>query len=244
MHNMKFKFYALVCITIILQSCKGYYIPNENSTPMLSREKQTILNVGASFGMGARSAAGTIAFAPVNNIGLVYQGSNYTNSSNINSKKGSYHEFSFGYFNLIKNNVLFEAYINHGFGKSKNTYSEVLSIQNSIDNYNIKFDKTTFSFALGKVNKSACFSFYTRVGMLDLNTVNYENIYYTSLLRDLNSIKSKRYFTLIEPGLSARIGYENFKFYTKGSFSFIERNYPTIENQRFQLTFGIQIEFN
>ena len=237
----KYQVLLLCIIALSLYSCRAYYVPNENSTPMLTHKNNVILNGGASLGMRASSLAGSIAFAPTNNIGLVYQRSNYTNggsSSNYNS--GNFNEFSVGYFKLLEDNMLFELYLNHGFGKTENSNAEFMST--TYGTYNTKFDKTSINFAIGKVSKNADFSFYTRIGSLDINSVSYQNINDLGLLDDLINIKSKRYLTFIEPGLSAKFGFENFKFYTKGSFSFMDQNYSDLYFQQFQLTFGIQLE--
>jgi hypothetical protein len=232
--------FAALCLFI---SCRAYYVPNENSTPMLTHKNNVKFNGGASLGMRASSFAGAIAYAPTNNIGLVYQRSSYTNggsSSNFNS--GNFNEFSVGYFKLFEDNMLFELYLNHGLGKTENSNAEFMS--SNYGSYNTKFDKTSINLAIGKVSKNVDFSFYTRIGSLDIHDVIYSNINNTSLLDDLKSIKSKRYLTFIEPGLSAKFGFENVKFYTKGSFSFIDQNYTDLYFQQFQLTFGIQLELN
>ncbi len=237
------KYQVLVVCTILLTlcSCRAYYVPNENSTPMLSHKNNLILNGGASIGMRANSLAASLAYAPTNNIGLVYQRSGYNNaSSSYNYNSGSYNEFSIGYYKILEDQVLFELYFNHGFGQTENMYSEVLATTRGI--YNTQFDKTSLNFALGKKEENVAFSIYARIGSLDINDVNFRNINNVSLLNDLNSIKSKRYFTFIEPGLSGKIGFGNFKFYTKGSFSFIDQNYSDLYFQQFQLTFGIQLD--
>jgi hypothetical protein len=237
----KYQILFVCAILISLYSCRAYYVPNENSTPMLSHKNNLILNGGASIGMRANSFAGSIAYAPTNNIGLVYQRSGYNNaSSGYNYNSGSFNEFSIGYYKVLEDRVLFELYFNHGFGQTENMYSEALANNRGI--YNTKFDKTSLNFAIGTKEENVAFSFYTRIGSLDINDVYFRNINNISLLEDLSDIKSKRYFTFIEPGISGKIGFGNFKFYTKGSFSFIDQNYSALYFQQFQLTFGIQLD--
>lgn len=234
-----------IVLVFCFTSCRTYYVPNENATPMLSEQNQIIANVGASFGMRAGSISGSLAFAPANHLGLVYQGSGYGNGgSGRHNINGSFNEFGIGYFNLNTQNTLFELYLTHGFGKSDNNYIELLSSNNNESKYSIQYDKTSLNFAIGKVEENFCFGFYTRIGLLDFNNISYQILNNTALTNDLTDLKNKRNFTFLEPGLTAKFGVDNLKFYTKGGFCFLDQNYATLQYQQFQVTFGIQLELN
>ncbi len=229
--------------SFFLFSCRAYYVPNENSTPMLSHKNELMLTGSTSLGMRAATVAGSIAYSPTNNFGLVYQGSSYSNGGGgNNSNTGHFNEFSAGYYKLKENNTLFELYLNHGIGKTDNTNYEMFSTVTG--NYQTRFNKTSLNFAIGKVDENFSYGFFTRIGSLTINDVSYTNLNDVGLVQDLMDIKNKRNFTLIEPGFTSKFGFDVFKLYTKGSFSFIDQNFSSLNYQQFQVTFGIQLELN
>lgn len=231
--------------SIFLVSCRAYYVPNENSTPMLSHKNDLMLTGSTSLGMRAATLAGSIAYSPIINLGLVYQGSGYTNGGGgYNSNAGRFHEFSAGYYKLKENNTLFEVYLNHGIGNTNNSYAETSYTQ--IGTYQTKFNKTSMNFAIGKVDENFSYSFFTRIGSLNIYDLTYDNNLpiYGNVYQDLVDIKNKRYFTFIEPGFTSKFGFDGFKLYTKGSFSIIDQNFSSLNYQQFQLTFGLQLELN
>ncbi len=212
---------------------------------MLSHKNELMLTGSTSLGMRAATLAGSIAYSPFNNIGIVYQGSGYTNAGGgTNSNEGRFHEFSAGYYKLKENNTLFEIYLNHGIGSTDNTSYEVTSSKTG--NYQTSFNKTSMNFAIGKVDENFSFSFFTRIGSLDIYDLSYDNNLFinSGIYQDLVEIKNKRYFTFIEPGITTKFGFDVFKLYTKSSFSFIDQNFSRLNYQQFQLTFGLQLELN
>lgn len=237
--------YPIAILAFCFASCRTYYVPNENATPMLSEQNQIIANVGASFGLRAGSISGSLAFAPTNHLGLVYQGSGYGNGGGSgHTIRGNFNEFGIGYFNLNNQNTLFELYLTHGLGKSYNNYTELFSSSNDNGKYTMEYNKTSLNFAIGKVEENFCFGFYTRMGLLNFNNISYQPLSNTALMNDLKDLEDKRNFAFFEPGLTAKFGVNNLKFYTKGGFCFLDQNYATLQYQQFQVTFGIQLELN
>ncbi len=237
------KNYILFILSLFFFSCRAYYVPNENSTPMLSQKNNLFLNASIGGGLRATNYTGSVAYSPINNIGMVYQSSIYSNGENNNNiNKGVFNELSLGYYQLINNKLLIELYYNRGFGSSKNYYTD---FQTKIEgSYETAFNKNSMNFAIGKVGEQFGISFFTRVGRLDLYDVRFRNIFNSIVEEELNNIKNKRYFTFIEPGLTANFDVKYFNIYLKGSMSMLDEYYTKLHFQQFQITYGLQLELN
>jgi len=249
-------FTILLVLAITFASCTHvYYAPNTANAPLLSEKGETRIN-GLITGGGVSEFSGgelQVAHAITNNFAVMINGMSVSRSDEVGAwdwggngthtekGKGSYLEFSGGYFKNLDNSkkFLFETYGGVGLGSANNDYG--FSDYSKVNIFKL-FVQPSFAF------KSTYFemAFTPKLSFVNWNVkenhVSGPDGSYNKA--SLATIEKRPSFVALEPALVLRAGGKNVKFQTAISLSNVRSNNSSqisdlIENTN--LSFGISV---
>ena len=239
----------LVIITGSAASCTHvYYAPNTANIPLLSEKGETRINTLGSSGSVAtiNAAEFQAATALSHNVGIMFNtmfvSDDESNSDEGESGNGSYAEFAAGLFKSFdkKKKGIVEIYAGSGFGTANNYYGEGLFSKVSIS-------KLFLQPAIGFKSKYFQIAFTPKVSFINWrvkkdNLLNYPG-YFDYDKQDLDYIRQNSNFIRLEPAVTLRGGWRNFKFHVGWSYS-IPNNQIMELTEIFMGSTGISFEFN
>ena len=189
----------LATITLVLTSCQALYLPNQPNVPLMSEgdELQVGMSVGST-GYGAQ-----LAYSPYYHWAITANGNTFSvnNGGSFSTNRSFQHlygEAGTGFYTRVNKYLRFEALAGFGSGYSFDTLTKRL--------YRKLYFQPTFGYS-GPVFD---FGFTPRLS----HVLNYRN-----KVNDVPQTMNNAAMFL-EPCLTARVGYEQFKFQIQGGLSF------------------------
>lgn len=208
-------------IILVLTSCQALYIPNQPNVPLMSEgdELQVGMSVGST-GYGAQ-----LAYSPYYHWAITANGNTFSlNSGGALSTNRvfshMYGEMGTGYYTRVSKYLRLEVLAGFGAGNSFDTTTKRL------------YRKVYFQPTFGYSGPYLDFGFTPRVS----NVLNYKD--------KVNDVAAKNNLTgmFFEPCLTARVGYEQFKFQVQGGLTFPMGGTPFTYRNRF-IAMGFHLTF-
>jgi hypothetical protein len=218
-NSIRTRVILLVCSAAGLAGCTHYYYTaSVQNVPLFRGKAENIISFSTGWGAGEASGEIQAAIAPVNHFGLMagfFSGSGGDKTNNRNWQKSSSFEAGLGYFTQMKNSWLFEFYGGYGGGSEKHRYSYYdFGYLERIYEGDSKIDFSRFFFqpAVGwHYREIVDIGFSSRLSFVSFGVITStlnseeENKYAVDIIRENRSP------LFIEPALTIRGGYENFK---------------------------------
>jgi hypothetical protein len=225
----------LLAIPLLFAGCSPiFYAPNGHNVPIFSGKNEA--NITASGHIMGRSAGVNVqtAVACSDHIGIMangfhvkteYDDSEWWEEDSEEVSTGYLFELAPGYFTPLysgsKIDLILETYGGMGFGRYENTsdnFGHDESPWPSRASYHRYFIQPSFGL------KSAYFEVALSVRLAGLNYTNYKIDH-----DELPYLPLEKFTTLLEPGLTLRAGFKNFKFQAQLGFSINLNNEDLIQ---------------
>ncbi len=208
-----------ICISWVLCSCGASYAPNAVNSPLLSKkgDAQVAVHTGTS-GINPQAA-----YAITNHLGIMTNGS-FKKYNNSDKNYTNYGELGLGYYTTFSEKGRIEAYAGYGIGN----YKYINSFHHSVTIHSGSFSKFFIQPSIGYVSKIFEGSFATRFAYINVD-----------------DISGKDSSMLINPVITAKVGYKFIKVVFQSGLSFgLDDINDYINNQPFMFTVGLQLNIN
>lgn len=227
----------LITLSGLLSSCSWiYYVPNKQNVTLFQEKNEVELNMAGSAGQQSGGMEASAAVSVTDHFAI--QG-NFSFWAAIDQSLGQLYEIAPGYYTGIGQNFVFETYA--GIGQGRSIYTLEKFDPYFPDNVEVNYDRYFVQPAIGYTSNNFDFAFSTRVCMVDY----YHNKPATLRIEnegDLLLEKVNQFFT-IDPAMTIRFGFKNFKFQLQGMYLFpLQSKYAnSIFYERVNVNFGCQI---
>lgn len=231
---------ALILLPFILSSCLTAYVPNTINTPLFSNKGEATFNVsGGNSGIDAQAAyAITDKFAIMANSSISRQNEEVTPYSSGSSKTDTYSHTLFegavGYYKTPTDWLNFEVF--GGFGMSDvdvSTYSYTYEYPEGVwNNFSLKgqYQRYFIQPSMGYVSDYFDIAFTPRLAMVN----------FSGKLN--NTIDKSGTGVFVEPNLTFKVGFKQFKFFTQFGFAYkVNSTGYNFEYQTGMFSMGAQI---
>ena len=229
MNNFRF----LLIFTIIGIGChRTFYSPTMPTTPIFTQKNEIEVTGGTSIGAPFRELTGSVAWSPIQHIGLFASGTkpilnkkNQANSDTCCWDARNSWEIGGGYYKKFEKDYFFQVYA--GGGKQKigqgflypgqfGFFEPIGQRMDTLVNFTSKttrfyinpsigfYDKNVQIFASLPIVRFICVSNQTRLG---------------ANVSILDKWRSGDSFWFVEPNFGIRVGWEKFMYYCSGSIS-------------------------
>ena len=206
---------SIVIVSLSLTSCLHYYYsPNGQNVPLFQEEKEIRASAALSAGDISKGVEIQSAYAVTNHVGIMLNGyyckaENYSSSTGYLGGDNGWVEFmqveaGGGFFQPLGKNLVLEAYGGIGGGSVRNNYD----FQHLSHGY---FSKVFFQPSIGVTNQGVDFAFSTRFAGLNYHKVTYDKEMYYIDHDHIDHIQQQRFYSLIEPAFTFRVGWEYVK---------------------------------
>jgi hypothetical protein len=227
--------WIIVGALITLSSCTHYYYaPNAHNVPMLKEKSDTKAVVAISSGDEFTGVEAQFARAVSDKIGIMANFISASGSDEGESGRGTLIEGGVGYFTPLAKQIQLETYGGIGFGGVKNYYDPGTS--------KVKFSRVFLQSGVGFISRNFDVVISTRLAHLNYNHVSY-NLYDDYEVEDLLRIQSEKSYFLIEPALTLRAGWEDFKFQLQYVHSNNSGN-STLQQETENISMGIFLDIS
>ncbi|MFD2909910.1 hypothetical protein ACFSX9_14325 [Flavobacterium ardleyense] len=229
-----------ILIVLVLTGCSPrYYTPNSHNVPLFSEQGETNLTLAGS----ATQIELQGAYAVTNKFAVLANGGAFipTDENNGNGGSGKFFEVGGGYFMPVSTDFVFEVYGIIGFGSVENHRPSTIQenpgttgdISASVLRYGIQPN-------FGYKTKNFSVAVSSRIVNLNYNNIKGDLIYDEVAQSDYLKDNSSNF--LIEPALTIKGGFDNFKLQLQYGYS------ENLSNSYFRqdksyLTLGLNYNF-
>ena len=227
---------TLSLLSLFLISCtQYYYAPNVQNVPLFTEKNDLRLAGSYGFGVSARYLELQSAYSASNHIGVML---NFMRASetifDTYAGKGYYYEGAVGYYKPIKPDGSFEVY--GGFAISDQHHKNGSS---GGDEY-LTFTKMFIQPSIGSTANGFDIAFSTRFSRVAFNKIDYTNFTYINSPSALDDLTNNKVSFLLEPALTTRMGWKNFKIQAQFQRS-INLTNSDLPFELYNINFGIYI---
>ena len=217
-------------IAISFASCSSkYYTPNTQNVPLISQKGETNLTLAGN----ANQVEFQGAYGIGNNFAVQANGGLFipADLDNGDGGSGKFIEFGAGYFKPLTENFIFETYGLLGLGSVENHFGQTGNVSANILRVgiqpNLGFKSKYFSAALSSRIVNLMYS------KIDGNLIGVGEVQY---LKDNSSN------FLVEPAITLRTGFENFKLQLQYGYS-VNLTKNDFKQDKSFLTLGLNFTF-
>ena len=233
--------FLLTAIMILSNGCSHYYYaPSSHNVPAFKERGEVRLAIQRNSGDELRAFEIQSAFAVSNHIGLQL---NYLyNSRKVGRElsKGEIGEFGIGYFSKFKEQIIWEIYGGGGVGEVYSEYEQPGYYSDmTFTKYYLQPSITIINTPGQLIDRSIGLS--TRMALVKYNNVLHNLNEDVSEHWEVNYIEENRNFTLIEPALVGRAGWQFIMLQMQFGLSYC-MNKSNFQQEN--TSFGVGIYFN
>jgi hypothetical protein len=232
-------------IAVLLSSCTHYYyLQNIQNVPLFKGKNEYRLSASLGTGRASTSTELQAAYSITNNIGVMtnYMSARGGSKSGRNWGKGNYLEGAIGYYKPIGTSGVFELY--SGFGGSKQYHEYTTTVWDGIwlvsrtyyGTSSLSFNKIFIQPSYGVFFDNFDFAFSTRIGELFYHKIDNQITCGSIDYIVLNNIAKNKNYLFIEPAITARGGWESFKFQIQLAYtSYLNKSDMNFEPSHFSI---------
>lgn len=229
----------LVVGTCFLSCNPKYYTPNTQNVPLISEKGESNLTLSGN----GNQVEFQGAFGISENVALQVNGGLFIppDLDNGNGGSGKFLEFSGGYFKAMTNNLVFETYAILGLGSFENHLPSTTN-----NNPQTKGDISANIFRIGiQPNFGYKSKHFAAAISSRLVNLSYNDIKGDLIFENINQpvyLKENSSNLLLEPAVTLRGGFENFKLQMQFGYSLNLSNSNFRQDNSF-LTMGLNFNF-